>query len=57
MKTNTSQGTMMDIIMGVVGQSGVTGFNLYSLIVAVIGAIVVIYFGRLIRNRQNELFF
>ena len=38
-------------LMGLVGQSGVTGFNLYSLIVAVIGAVVVIYLGRMVRNR------
>jgi uncharacterized membrane protein YeaQ/YmgE (transglycosylase-associated protein family) len=59
----TDSGAMMDIIMGIVGavvggfimnilgQSGVTGFNLYSMIVAVIGAIVVIYIGRMLRNR------
>lgn len=63
MKTNSNQGTMMDIVMGVigavvggflmgmVGQSGVTGFNLYSFAVAVIGAVVVIYVGRMMRNR------
>lgn len=63
MKTDSGQGTFMDIFMGIVGamvggfvmnffgQSGVTGFNLYSLIVAVIGAIIVIYIGRLLRNR------
>lgn len=63
MKTDSNQGTVTDIIMGVigaivggfllglVGQSGVTGFNLYSLFVAVIGAIVVIYLGRMLRNR------
>ena len=63
MKTDSNQGTMKDIIMGVigavvggflmglVGQSGVTGFNLYSLVVAVIGAVVVIYVGRIMRNR------
>jgi uncharacterized membrane protein YeaQ/YmgE (transglycosylase-associated protein family) len=63
MKTNARQGTIMDIIMGVigavvggflmglVGQAGVTGFDVRSLIVAVIGAVVVIYLGRLIRNR------
>ena len=50
MKTNSSHGTIMDVVLGVVGavvggflmglvgQPGVTGFNLYSLIVAVIGA-------------------
>lgn len=63
MKTNSSQGTMMDVIMGIVGavvggflmgligQSGVTGFNVNSLVIAVIGAVVVIYFGRMFRNR------
>lgn len=63
MKTDSNQGTMTDIIMGIigavvggflmgiVGQSGVTGFNLYSMVVAVIGAIVVIYLGRMMRNR------
>jgi uncharacterized membrane protein YeaQ/YmgE (transglycosylase-associated protein family) len=63
MKTDASQGTMTDIIMGIVGavvggflmglvgQSGVTGFNLYSFFVAVIGAVVVIFVGRKMRNR------
>ncbi len=63
MKTDYAQGTLMDIVMGIVGavvggfimnffgQSGVTGFNLYSFIVAVLGAVVVIYLGRLLRNR------
>ena len=63
MKTNYSQGTVMDIVLGVVGaivggflmgmvgQPGVTGFNLYSMIVAVIGAVVVIYLGRALRRR------
>lgn len=38
------------LIMNFLGQSGVTGFNLYSLIVAVIGAIVLILLGRLIHK-------
>jgi len=62
MKTDYSQGTVSDIIMGIVGavvggfimellgQSGVTGFNLYSFFVAILGAIVVIYIGRKIRQ-------
>lgn len=62
MKTNASQGTMMDIVlgivgavvggflMGLVGQSGVNGFNLYSLGVAVVRAVVVIYAGRMIKR-------
>ena len=32
------------------GQPGVTGFNIYSLIVAVIGASVLIFIGRIIRK-------
>jgi len=63
MKTDSNQSTVSDIVMGVIGaivggfimnligQSGVTGFNLYSLVVAVIGAVVVIYFGRMMRNK------
>ncbi len=37
-------------IMNALGHAGVTGFNLYSFIVAVIGAVVVIYIGRLLRK-------
>jgi uncharacterized membrane protein YeaQ/YmgE (transglycosylase-associated protein family) len=63
MKTNAKQDTMMDIVLGIVGaivggflmgmigQTGVTGFNLYSLVVAVIGSMIVIYLGRMMRNR------
>lgn len=62
MGTNNSQGTMTDIIMGIigsvvggflmnlVGKSGVTGFNLYSLLVAVVGAVIVIYIARRVRS-------
>lgn len=59
MKTNREQGMIMDLVLGVVGalvggfvmsffgQPGVTGFNLYSLVVAVIGAVILIALGRL----------
>jgi len=62
MDTNSSQGTTGDIIMGIVGsvvggfimnligKSGVNGFNLYSMFVAVVGAIIVIYIGRKLRK-------
>lgn len=58
MKTNSSQGMLMDIVLGVVGAfvgglifnffgfSGVTGFNAWSLLVAVIGAALLIGLGR-----------
>ena len=54
-------GLVMDVVMGVIGaivggyimeflgQSGVSGFNLYSIVVAVIGACVVIYLGRMLK--------
>lgn len=60
MKTDYRQGLLGDIIMGIIGavvggflmgllgESGVTGFNIYSFIVAIIGAIVVIYIGRML---------
>jgi uncharacterized membrane protein YeaQ/YmgE (transglycosylase-associated protein family) len=37
-------------VMGFFGQSGVTGFNVYSIVVAVIGAIIVIWIGRSFRR-------
>ncbi len=51
----TGQGMIMDIVLGIVGAivgglifsafgaSGVTGLNIYSLIVAVIGSVVVLW--------------
>lgn len=60
MKSN--HGMLEDIILGIVGafvgglimnslgQSGVSGLNLYSIIVAVIGAMVVIFLGRLLHK-------
>lgn len=56
-------GLFMDIVLGIVGAvvggfifnffggAGITGFNLYSMAVAVIGAIIVVWVGRLITNR------
>jgi uncharacterized membrane protein YeaQ/YmgE (transglycosylase-associated protein family) len=57
----TSEGLIMDIIFGIVGailggwlmsffgKSGVTGFNLYSFLVAIFGAVVLITIVRAIR--------
>ncbi len=62
MKTDYEQGLLLDIVLGIVGaivggfvlnmigQPGVTGFNLYSLLVATLGAVVVIYLGRLLHR-------
>ncbi len=58
----TSEGLLMNIILGVVGafigglvfnmfgNVGVTGFNLYSLVVAVIGAVILLGIGRAFRH-------
>lgn len=55
-------GMIEDIILGVIGaiiggfifnffgQPGVTGFNIYSIVVAVIGAALVIFIGRLVHK-------
>ncbi|MCR4264277.1 MAG: GlsB/YeaQ/YmgE family stress response membrane protein [Candidatus Roizmanbacteria bacterium] len=58
MKTDSQQGMLMDIVFGVVGAfvgglvfnffglSGVTGFNVWSLMVAIVGAVALIVLGR-----------
>lgn len=59
---NSAHGMFEDIILGIVGafiggfimnflgQPGVTGFNFYSLVVAVVGAVVLIFIGRAIHK-------
>jgi uncharacterized membrane protein YeaQ/YmgE (transglycosylase-associated protein family) len=59
----TGQGVLLDIVLGIVGAvvggylftgvgaSGITGFNIYSMIVAIIGAIVVLWLYHLIAGR------
>ena len=61
MGTDASQGILMNIVVGIIGAimggvifsmfgtSGVTGFNLYSLVVAVVGAALFIWIVRMIR--------
>lgn len=61
MGTDAQQGAVLNIVLGIVGAfiggllmsffgaSGVSGFNLYSLLVATIGAIVVIGIGKALR--------
>jgi uncharacterized membrane protein YeaQ/YmgE (transglycosylase-associated protein family) len=60
----TGEGLIMDIVLGVVGAfvggwlftrfgtAGVTGFNLWSLLVAVVGAVVVLLLYHLIFRRR-----
>ena len=62
MNTDSEQGPLLNIIVGVVGAmvggylfqtfgaTGVTGFNLYSHIVAVLGAIVLLAAFKLVRQ-------
>jgi len=64
MKSNGRQGLLMDIVVGIVGAfiggflfnqfgaSGVTGFNIWSLFVAFIGAVVLLAGLRLLNGRQ-----
>ena len=61
MVMGTSEGLILDIVLGIVGailggwlmsffgQSGVTGFNLYSMLVALLGAVVLIAIVKAIR--------
>jgi uncharacterized membrane protein YeaQ/YmgE (transglycosylase-associated protein family) len=64
MGTNRQQGCLMDIVVGVVGAflgglvfslfggQGVTGFNFYSLLVAVLGAVILLWIVGLVRKRR-----
>ena len=59
-----AQGILMDIVLGVVGALvggfvfslfgavGVTGFNIYSMLVAVIGAVVVLWLYHMLIGRR-----
>jgi len=61
----TGQGVVLDIVLGIVGAivggfifslfgaAGVTGFNIWSLIVAVIGAIVVLWLYHSLERRRT----
>jgi uncharacterized membrane protein YeaQ/YmgE (transglycosylase-associated protein family) len=64
MGTSSNQGLLMDIVLGVVGAivggfvfsafgaGGVTGFNIWSLIVATIGAIIVVWLYHALAGRR-----
>ncbi len=62
MKTDAQQGSLANIVVGIIGAlvggfvmnffgySGINGFNLYSLLVAILGAIIFIAILRLVRS-------
>lgn len=61
----SGEGVLLDIILGIVGAivggalfnefgaAGVTGFNLYSMVVAVVGAIVVLFIYHAVFGRRT----
>ena len=64
---NTGQGLLVDILLGVVGavvggflfnqfgEPGVSGLNLYSLLVAIVGAVVVLWLYHAVVGRRRVL--
>lgn len=62
MITNTSNGLLMDIVVGIIGaivggwlmtslgSTGTTGFNLWSLLVAILGAVVLLVVVKAVRR-------
>ncbi len=62
MGTDSQQGLILNIVVGIVGavvggwlmsvfgETGVTGFNLYSFLVAVLGAVVLLFLVKLVRR-------
>jgi uncharacterized membrane protein YeaQ/YmgE (transglycosylase-associated protein family) len=64
MKTNREQGLLIDIVVGIVGAfiggfvfnalgiGGVTGFNIWSLFVAFIGAVILLAILRAVSGRR-----
>jgi uncharacterized membrane protein YeaQ/YmgE (transglycosylase-associated protein family) len=48
----SGEGFFLDIVLGMVGASGITGFNLYSMVVAVIGAIIVLVIYHAVAGRR-----
>lgn len=68
MMTHAHSGILMDIILGIVGaiagglimsffgQPGITGFNIYSLVVAIVGAVILIWIGRFLTRRDTSVY-
>ena len=65
MRTNGEQGALANIIVGIIGAflggalsralggPGVSGFNLTSLIVAILGAVILLFFVRMFTHRGS----
>ena len=63
--SGSGQGLVLDIVLGIVGAvvggfvfslfgaGGVTGFNIYSMIVAIIGAVIVLWLYRAFTGRRS----
>jgi len=61
----TGEGAVLDIILGIVGaivggwlfetfgMAGVTGFNIYSMLVAVVGAVIVLFLYHALTGRRR----
>lgn len=64
MIAGTNEGLLGNIIVGIVGaalggfimnafgQSGITGFNIYSLLVAILGSVILLWIYRAFANRR-----
>ena len=62
MGNNAQQGFLANIVVGIIGAliggfvvsffggSGVTGFNLYSLVVAILGSVILIWIVKMVRH-------
>lgn len=65
MGTDARQGWLMNVVLGIVGAffggflmnllglQGASGFNLYSLIVAIVGAVALVWLGGLLFGRRT----
>lgn len=65
MNTDHEQGSVANIVVGIIGafvggfimnamgQSGVTGFNLYSVLVSILGAVVLLFIYKTFTRRRT----
>lgn len=52
--TGIAGGFLGGLIMNLLGGSGVTGFNLWSLVVAVIGAVLLLWIVNAVQKKHNS---